>query len=347
MTKTVDEITIGNERVAMQLEDVALALVDLDDENPRIRYRLQRAKASGKAPMDLLLEEAPVKALRNDIRSNGGLRERIILRKSGRRYTVVEGNCRTACYQSLRQSDPENKLWHKIPARILPDEVGERKIATLLADMHVAGKIKWDAHEKAGQVYRMINELHMTYEEVASCMRVSKSTVARYNNAYSFMVDSFLAAYPEKGDNKWSFFDELFRAKELRERLKDDPDFGDKFCEWIATERLRQPVQVRALRDIVENATAYERFERGRIDVAFDDAKKVLEAHEPEHGSDFFKLLAKVRDNCTNAAQVKEILRIRTDQKARQRLIETYEALVDFMHLADVQPPSSDDREAA
>jgi len=49
--------------------------------------------------------------------------------------------------------------------------------------------------------------------------------------------------------------------------------------------------------------------------------------------------MAKMREACTNAAQVKEILRIRTDKVARQRVVDTYTALVDFMKLADVEPP--------
>ena len=69
---------------------------------------------------------------------------------------------------------------------------------------------------------------------------------------------------------------------------------------------------------------------------------KAVEAAEPEHGSEFFRLLAKVRQACTNAAQVKEILRIRTDEVARKRLLDTYEALVDFMLLADVDPDEVD-----
>ena len=49
-----------------------------------------------------------------------------------------------------------------------------------------------------------------------------------------------------------------------------------------------------------------------------------------------------MRQACTNAAQVKEILRIRTDEVARKRLVDTYEALVDFMLLADVDPDEVD-----
>jgi len=78
------------------------------------------------------------------------------------------------------------------------------------------------------------------------------------------------------------------------------------------------------------------------VKTALAEAKKIVEAGEPEHGSDFFKLLAKVREACTNATQVKEILRIRTDKVARKRLLETHAALVDFMRLADVEPETTE-----
>jgi hypothetical protein len=54
--------------------------------------------------------------------------------------------------------------------------------------------------------------------------------------------------------------------------------------------------------------------------------------------SDFFKMLAKVRDSLTSAAQVKEILKIRTDKAARKQVLDTFEAFVDFMRLSDVDP---------
>ena len=91
---------------------------------------------------------------------------------------------------------------------------------------------------------------------------------------------------------------------------------------------------------MLRNPEARKRLENGTT--PFREVTKAVEAAEPEYGSDFFKLLAKVRQACTSAAQVKEILRIRTDKVARKRLLDTYEALVDFMLLADVDPDEVD-----
>lgn len=50
---------------------------------------------------------------------------------------------------------------------------------------------------------------------------------------------------------------------------------------------------------------------------------RIVDAANPEQNSDFFKLLGRMRDACTNAAQVREILCIRTDKVARERVLET------------------------
>jgi hypothetical protein len=342
MERLVEEITIGNEQVQLEHARIPLEQVQLDRENPRIRYRL--GLQDGKKTLDELVLAMPeVKALKKDIELTGGLRERVTLQRNGKGYKVIEGNCRTACYRVLNKIKPDDPKWQEIPARILPKDVNAKHVAILLSDLHVAGKIRWDAHEKAGQVYRMSHDLHMTHEEIATYMRTSKSAVGRFYNAYTFMVEKFLTVddgeYAEQGEGKWSFFDELYRSKELREELKNNPTFGDQFCRWVGEGRLPLGADVRRLPDILKNAQAREKFETGNKKTALSEAVRIVEADEPEHGSDFFKLLAKVRENCTNAAQVKEILRIRTDKNARKRVLETYEALVDFMRLADVEPP--------
>ena len=65
---------------------------------------------------------------------------------------------------------------------------------------------------------------------------------------------------------------------------------------------------------------------------------EVVRSVDPSIDSDFFKLLGKVRNALTSAAQVKEIIRIRKDQAARKQVLDTYSALIEFMKLAEVDP---------
>lgn len=342
--QTMEETVVAGETVVLTHANVPLDQIELDRDNPRLRYRLlmetnNNGNSSTADLQALILSLGDVKSLMKDIHLNGGLRERVILQQNGNgKLKAVEGNCRLTCYNALHKKDKDDPRWQTIPAKILPKDVNQKHIAIMLADMHVGGKIKWEAHEKAGQVYHMANELQMSQDDIAVYLHTSKSTVSRYLQAYNLMMNTFVAMYPNEGRKKWSHFDEFFKKKELRDELKHNPDFGSAFCEWVGEGRLPQGADVRILPTILRLPDAREAFEEGK---PLAEVKKLIENAEPEQGSDFFKLLGKMRESCTSAAQVKEILRIRTDEVARKKLLATYDALVDFMRLADVEPTES------
>ena len=173
-------------------------------------------------------------------------------------------------------------------------------------------------------------------------MRSSKTTVQRHLDAYKLMSDKFLTMddgkFADQGEGAWSYFEELYKSKDLRDEIKKDDQFTEDFCRWVGDDRLPKGENVRKLPDILKNDDARKRFECGATKKAFEDALKIVAKEDPSIESDFFKLLAKVRESLTSAAQVKEILRIRTDKAARRQVLETYEALIDFMHLAEVEP---------
>ena len=235
-----------------------------------------------------------------------------------------------------------------MPARVVPQDVEERKIAILLSDMHVAGKISWKAHEKAGQVFRMINELGMSQNDVAVYMRQSKTTVGRLLAAYTLMRDTFFTIedgkYAKDGENKWSFFEEFYKVRDFRRLRETNPDLPEDFCRWVGENRVGEGVQVRTLPTILSHPDARVKFEEAKPEDAFRQAMQVVEASDPEIGSDFFKLLRQMKEACSDAARVREILRIRTDKGARKRVVDTYKAFQGFMLLADIDPanPSAD-----
>jgi hypothetical protein len=338
-SRFAEEVVIQGKTIRLMHDALPLKDVLLDEDNPRIRYRLKLEQ--GRKSLDTVIEMMPeVRALRKDIERNGGLRERIIVQQiRNGKWKTIEGNCRTVCYRSLHKKAPGDSRWQTIPARILPVDVDERHIAILLSDFHIAGKIDWKAHEKAGQIYHMNRNLGMSYDDIAASLRTSKSTVSRFHQAYKFMVERFLSIdkgrYAKQGERKWSYFDEFFKRAELREELRRNPEFGDNFCRWVGQGRL-EPVDVRKLPDVLKHPEARRKLEAGST---FGDALKVLEITEPEHVSEFFRLLAKMREACTSATQIREIIRIRTDKIAQQKVLDTYKAFVDFMRLADVEAP--------
>src|ERR1043165_9776325 len=148
----VDEITLDGKRVQVQSVDFPLERVRLDPRNPRIANTValsltEEGDALQKKLEALLWGDGDVRDLYRQVQINKGLIERIIVRQDG---SVVEGNCRTVVYRKLRERHPMEQSWQSIPSRILPADIGDRDVAILLGEMHVAGKNTWTPFEKAG-----------------------------------------------------------------------------------------------------------------------------------------------------------------------------------------------------
>lgn len=349
---TFEEVTIRKETIRLEHRNVPTEDVVLDEDNPRLLYLHQKEENKDKTSEDIIREMPDASRLRKDIEQNGGLRERVIvIPLANGKYKSAEGNRRRVAVGDLHAKNKSDPRWKSMPARVLPADFDPKKLAIMLAGWHVTDKVRWDPHEKAGHVYRMNKEFGIPLDEIATVLHASKTTVARIMKGYAFMMERFLTidngAYKELGGRKWSYFDELHRSKDLLARLAADPEFSDDFCRWVGEGRLAQPVQVRKLAKILAHPDARKVFEKTGASSAFAAAQRIVETAEPEEGSEFFKQLAKMKDNFRSAAQVREILRIRSDPIARKRLLETYEAMVDFMHLADVEVPSEEEQEAA
>src|SRR6266446_4094725 len=205
----IEEVTIDGRPIRLEHADVPIDQIELDENNPRIRYRL-KLQQNGKSLEQVIMLMPEVKALKRDIEKNGGLRERVILQPNGTKLKAMEGNVRVTCYQDPSHKCLDDPRWKTVPARILPKDVHPKQIAILLADFHVAGKITWKAHEKDAKI----------------------------------------------GEYKWSYFEEFFKQRDLREEFKKNPEFGDDFCRWVGEGHLPAGEDVRVLPSILRHPEA-------------------------------------------------------------------------------------------
>src|ERR1051326_2564633 len=127
MDRLIEEMTIDNRVIQVTHDFVPVEKIELDQENPRIKYRLSLT-TNGKKPTErqleqLILDLPEVKDLLRDIQHSGGLHDRVILQENGNgKYKAVEGNCRTTCVRDLHRKFPSEERWQKVPARILPKD---------------------------------------------------------------------------------------------------------------------------------------------------------------------------------------------------------------------------------
>lgn len=330
-TMMLEEITLQNRAVRLIHRDIPIDDLKLNPDNQRVQYIISLL---GYRPTDDQLERElweidEVKKLCQAVKTNGGLIERVIVAPDG---TVIEGNCRTVVYRKLRESEPGDPRWQRIPARTLPDDITEEQIAILLGEMHVAGKNHWDGFERAGYIYRMNNQLGFSLEYMADLLGRSKTTIKSLKDAYELMRDGFLAKYPAK-DNvyKFTYFEQFFRRmKAPSEELKE------QFCGWVGTEKLYDRNQVRSLPEILEVPDAVAALDAG----GFDAAMAVLSGRRPELTSALFKTIEKtIRE--LRQAPLGEIEAIQMGDRAKAaKLEELHQALLRFATYAGMKLPS-------
>ena len=336
-TLVVDEITLDGKTVRVQNAELPLRQVFLDPRNPRIANTAAvTVDAEGSDVQDqlesLLWKDSDVRALYQQVLANQGLIERIIVRQDG---TVVEGNCRTVVYRKLRERFKAEPRWQKIPARVLPADIGEREIAILLSEMHVAGKNTWRAFEKAGHIYRMHKEFALTQDEIAQRLRMSKSKVNQVVRAFDLMKTRYLPKYPGMASiKKYSHFEELYKNSGLRDWLASDLAAEAKFIDWVGLGRLPLGSNVRELPALLESETAIKVLSKE----GFVAAQRAIAEDNPEASSKLFRRMVEVTE-ALRKAQLDDIQRVRRPGAAKARRItkELKEALGHFMELCDIE----------
>ena len=333
----VDEITLDGRSIQVENVDLPVGEVKLDRRNPRIANTvalspIEEGPALQKKIEALLWEDDDVRDLYRQVLVNKGLIERIIVRQDG---TAVEGNCRTVVYRKLREKYPSDGIWQRIPARVLPADIGDREVAILLGEMHVAGKNTWTAFEKSGHVYRMHRDFALTQEEIAQRLRMSKSKINQLIRAFDVMKNKFLPKYPGPGSvRKFSYFEELYKNPELREWASTTQNAEDMFVDWVGKNRLAQGMHVRQLPTILQNADAVAAL----TNEGFAEAQRAIAEDNPAVTSKLFKRMLEMTE-ALKKAQLDDIQRVRgaDNSKARQIVEEMEQALGHFLDLCDMR----------
>jgi hypothetical protein len=261
---------------------------DLDAANPRIQFLIgQKGETISQEELDgLIWEKDQVKALANSIFQNGGVYDPIIVQYDRKKdkYRVREGNCRTVASKHLVEQHPGDARFMTMPAMIFDVDLTEEDLAVLLADMHVAGKIRWDAYEQAKHVYDLYTIYGKTYDWLSDHLRLSKSKITELLSAFS-ATNEFLQLFPTPGNvKKFSLFHEIMKKKQLRENFKESAEFKQRVHKWISDGRITDSKQIRDLPLIIESDEATSVLE----DEGFEEAQKVLVRNDPSLASDLF-----------------------------------------------------------
>lgn len=327
-------ILIQGHQVPYEQATIPVSKCRLDPRNPRIQYVLgQKNTLITENELDQLLwKKDSVKALSQSIMQNGGVRDHIIVQLTEEgNYVVREGNCRLVSLRHLLEEYPNDARFNCVPAMIFKEQLSEEHLAILLVEMHVTGKIEWEAYEKAKTVYDLHTKFGKPYEWLAMSMRMSKSKITHLLTSYQQMED-FLKKYPTESIRKFSRFSEAIKKKVLREKLENDENFKDVFYGWLKEDKLTDNHHIRELPRILENPSALDALNKG----GFDAAYSVILQSDPALNSYLFSSIKSAISNLKDASMT-EIQELKTDPKKVSMLQELYSSVQDLAAISNIQ----------
>ena len=242
------QLTIGKRTFIV--EDTELAQADLKFyvDNPRVYSVLRNAdtEPTQEEIQKLMTDMDHVKQLKLSIESNGGLIDPLIVRDGD--FVVLEGNSRLAAYRLLCRVDPI--LWGKVKCKVLPKDIDDSAIFTLLGQYHIVGRKDWSPYEQAGYLYRRHRDTKLPVEAMSKELGITTGDAKKYIEVYQFMLD-----HNDLEPNQWSYYEELLKNRAIRTAARKDPEIVNKVVKKIKTREITAAADIRKVGQIVEAGT--------------------------------------------------------------------------------------------
>jgi len=312
MEKKESFITIGGRKIECEIDQINIFKLQYYPENPRVNSILSQYPQED-ITQDFIEKQLwkldSTKDLFLDIRRNQGLIEEIIVKDR----EVIEGNSRLCAYRKLyerAQTDDERKLWQYIRAKILPSDITPEEVFTILGVFHIKGKADWRTYEKAAYLFKMVKVFGKKEKNISEMIGISVSDIKNMIASYETMNRGNVTDL-----NKFSFFIEYNKNRELAKIRDEDPTFTDKFINLVKEEKIPRAEKVRDLSTILKDKKARKYF--FDEDEDFEYSLEIAQKRHPERVDTFYKTLKKTTEIIRNAPvqKIKEDIENNTNKK--------------------------------
>lgn len=198
-------------------------------ENPRI-YSVLHDGAGNPSQEEIqqcLQVMDHVRELKEDIKENGGLIEPLYVKEQT--MEVVEGNSRLAAYRIL--ADENAVLWDKVKCAVLPKQVDDSAIASLLGQLHLKGKKDWRPYEQASFLHRR------HYKDKVSISNLAKEVPLKKRGIeHRIAVIDCMIKHDDNNQARWSYYDVLLKNHVA---LKDHAGFEEAAVKTIKSGKIK------------------------------------------------------------------------------------------------------------
>jgi hypothetical protein len=304
---TDDSLTIRGNDIPVKRGMLAQSDLLFYTENPRLYSMVwkEQEEPTQEEIYTILSKMEHVRKLVQSIKLNKGLIESIIVKDES--FVVLEGNSRLAAYRTLFNQDPLN--WSEIKVTLLPPDIDDSLIFSLLGEYHIVGKKDWAPFEQAGYLYRRHKVHEISLDDLAFEVGLSKREINHLIKVYQYMVDS-----QEQDINKWSYYDSLLRMRKYKQKVAEIPALETRVVKLIKAGAFSKASDLRDnLPKIIESGDKnLKKFADGNVD--FEDA--VEKAEEKGVGENYFKHLSKFRNWVTDLDVENELAELEGEQKS-------------------------------
>jgi hypothetical protein len=244
MTKTTDNhiehgtIRLRGNDISTETRDIDQSQLKFYTDNPRI-YSLLRSDGHTPDQQEIfkqLLEHEHVRILKEDIVSNDGLMDPLIVRDGD--LVVLEGNSRLAAYRFLASKEPLR--WSKVRCTVLPADIDEKLVFALLGQYHLKGKKDWAPYEKAGFLYRRHKEHQIELSTVCDELGVGLKEAKHLVSVYDFMI-----VHADDDREHWSYYDEFLKSAKIKKARDEYAHFDDFIVTQIKSGDIPKAMELR------------------------------------------------------------------------------------------------------
>jgi hypothetical protein len=308
------------------IKNIPLEKLKLDRQNVRFKHLSREKELSEDEIENLIWDEPDTRVLYNLILNSGGLTEKPFVDDNN---VVKEGNRRIVCLRRIIKEVKNGKIKLSVPLERFEQvqcEYAENGVAPLdmdilLARWHVKDKKPWAKLNQASHLYDMKKTRGLNYEEIANEVGLSKGKVLQSCKSFEWTTQ-YIEKYKVEDVTCWSFFEELYKKKELRDWVLSDRLNLEKFYKWVNEGKFPMAIDVRKLPLILFNLDKQLAREllatletKGKT---IHDALRELASSDPSLNSDFFRAIKRIAKRLDKMAQedVAEIRQMPAKKKA-------------------------------
>ena len=238
-----DTITIGKVKYPVTRCELKQADLKFYPENPRVYSILNN---SSEDPSQEEIEEEMckmehVKELRISIESNGGLTDPLIVKGN----IVLEGNSRLAAYRILNKTQPAK--WGLVKCMVLPSDISDDAVFTLLGQYHIIGRKDWEPFEQATYLFRRSTQTKTPIAILARDLGVSAKKAEQMVEVVKFMKMN------DDVDKKhWSHYEEYLKNSGVKKFRETSPDIDTTIASAIKNGEIAKASDIRCLGDVAK-----------------------------------------------------------------------------------------------